>query len=408
MSTVATFVVVGANQAGGTAAAELREQGFDGRIVLIGEESRPPYERPPLSKEYLRGEQPLEAGYLRPDEWWREHDVETRLGERAARIDPSGRTVVLEGGEEVAFDRLLLATGARNRRLPMPGLDLEGVFDLRTADDAGRISEAASEATRVLIVGMGFIGAEVSASLRSLGLEVSVIDPGEAPLHRVLGPEIGGVIRDIHADHGVEMHFGDVVDSFQGDGRVEAVVTRSGRRIECDFAVVGVGVQPNVELAEHAGIEVQNGIVVDAGLETSMAGVFAAGDVALHDHPTFGRIRVEHWDNALRMGQHAARSMLGDKQAFDDPHWFWSDQYDANLQMAGFALSWDEIVYRGDIQDRSFSAFFRKDGRLLSAFSLNRPRDVRRAMRLIRAAVHPDPNQLRDENVDLRALLPSM
>ena len=408
MSTVATFVVVGANQAGGTAAAELREQGFEGRVVLIGDDPRPPYERPPLSKEYLRGEQPLEAGYVRPEAWWQEHDVQTHFGERAERIDTGDRTVMLQGGEEIAYDRLLLATGARNRRLPMPGLDLEGVFDLRTAGDARRISEAASAATQVVIVGMGFIGAEVSASLRSRGLEVTVIDPGETPLHRVLGPDIGAVIRDIHGDHGVRMYFGDVVESFQGDGRVGTVITRSGRRLECDFVVVGVGVQPNVELAENTGIEVQNGIMVDAGLETNVPGVYAAGDVALHDHPTFGRIRVEHWDNALKMGQHAARSMLGDKQAFDDPHWFWSDQYDANLQMAGFASSWDEIAYRGRVEDRSFSAFFLKGGRLLSAFSLNRPRDVRRAMRLIRAGVHPSADQLRDENVDLRALLPSM
>jgi 3-phenylpropionate/trans-cinnamate dioxygenase ferredoxin reductase subunit len=406
VSKVPTFVVVGANQAGGTAAAELREQGFDGRVVLIGDDPLPPYERPPLSKEYMRGEQSLESGYLRPEEWWKEHEVETRFGERADRIDTDDRVVVLAGGERIGYDRLLLATGSRNRRVPIPGLDLDGVFGLRTASDSGGIREAAAKGGHVVLVGMGFIGAEVSASLRSLGLDVTVIAPGEAPLERVLGAEIGGVIRDIHAEHGVTMRFGDVVGSFEGAGRVEAVVTKNGLRVECDFAVVGIGVQPNIEIAENTGIEVQNGIMVDSGLETNVPGVFAAGDVALHDHPIFGRIRVEHYDNALKMGQHAARSILGDKQPFDDPHWFWSDQFDTNIQMGGFALSWDEIVIRGDLEGRSFSAYYLSEGRLLSAFSLNRPRDVRRAMRLIRAGVHPTPEQLRDEDIDLRSLLP--
>jgi 3-phenylpropionate/trans-cinnamate dioxygenase ferredoxin reductase subunit len=407
VSTVATFVVVGASQAGGTAAAELREQGFDGRVVLIGDEPHLPYERPPLSKEYLRGEQSLETGALRPEHWWKEHEVELRLGERAERIDIDGRRVVLAGGEAVSFDKLLIATGSRNRRVPIPGIELDGVYDLRTASDADRIKEVAERGGRVALVGMGFIGAELAASFRTLGLEVTAIDPGDVPLQRVLGVDIGRVIRDLHADHGVTMHFGDHVDSLVGDGRVEAVLTKGGVRIECDFAVVGVGVQPNVEIVEGTGIEAPNGIAVDAGLETNVPGVFAAGDVALHEHPLFGRIRVEHWDNALKMGQHAARSMLGDKQAFADPHWFWSDQYDANIQMAGFAITWDELVIRGRIDDRSFTAFYLHEGRLLSAFSLNRPRDVRRSMRLIRAGVNPTPEQLRDETVDLRTLLPA-
>jgi 3-phenylpropionate/trans-cinnamate dioxygenase ferredoxin reductase component len=400
------YVVVGANLAGGTAAAELRRQGHEGPVVLIGAEPHAPYERPPLSKEFMRGEQSLEAGSVRPPGWYEDQDIETRFGVRAERIDPSARTVVLAGGEEIGFEKLLLATGCRNRRFPIPGLDLPGVFDLRTSGDAERIKAAADKGGRVVQVGMGFIGAEIAASLRTLGLEVTAIEGGDVPLQRVLGPEIGAVVRDLHADHGVTMHFGDVVESFEGGSQVEAVVTRAGRRLECDFAVVGVGVQPNIEVAEGSGLDVQNGIVVDPGLETNVPGVFAAGDVALHDHPTFGRIRVEHFDNAHKMGQHAAAAMLGDKKVFDDPHWFWSDQYDANIQMSGFALSWDEIVVRGSREDRSFSAFYLKDAVLLSAFSINRARDVRRAMRLIRARVRPDPDKLRDEDVDLRTLVP--
>jgi 3-phenylpropionate/trans-cinnamate dioxygenase ferredoxin reductase component len=304
----------------------------------------------------------------------------------------------------VPFDRLLIATGARNREVEHPGRALEGVFDLRTAADADRIKEAANRGGRAALVGMGFIGAELAASLRTLGLEVAVVASGRAPLDRVVGDDIAAVLRDIHADHGVEMHFGERLAGFEGTGRVGAVVAESRLRLECDFAVIGVGVQPNVEIAAEAGLDVPNGIAVDAGLETNAPGVFAAGDVALHDHPRFGPIRVEHWDNALKMGQHAARAMLGDSSPFEDPHWFWSDQYDVNIQMAGFAQSWDDLVFRGDLESRSFSAFFLRDGRLLSTFSLNRAKDVRRSMRLIRAGAVVDPEVLRDENADLRTL----
>jgi 3-phenylpropionate/trans-cinnamate dioxygenase ferredoxin reductase subunit len=253
---------------------------------------------------------------------------------------------------------------------------------------------------------MGFIGAEVAASLRSLGVDVATIEPSETPLFRIVGPEVGRVVESFHRDHGVEMHFGETVDRFEGSSRVEAVVTKSGLRMACDFAVVGVGVQPNVEIAEGSGIAVDNGIVVDATLATNAPGVWAVGDVARHDHPVFGPVRIEHFDNALKMGPAAARNMLGAGAAFDDPHWFWSDQYEMNLQMAGFAPSWDQLVFRGSLQDRSFTAFYLSDGVLRSALSVNRPRDVRRAMPLIRAAVRPDPAALRDEDVDLRTLAP--
>ena len=399
-------VILGAGMAGGSAASTLRDEGFDGRIVLVGAEPHPPYERPPLSKEFLRGLQSLEDGYLRPAEWYADNGIELRRGVAASGIDPSAREVTLEGGERIPYDVALVATGARNRRFPIPGLDLEGVLDLRTAADAERIQEAAAGRGRVAVVGMGFIGAEVAASLRSVGLEVTAIEPFETPLYRVLGPEVGRVVEAFHRDHGVDMRFGETVDRFEGSSRVEAVVTKSGLRVECDFAVVGVGVQPNVELAEAAGIAVDNGIVVDATLRTSADGVWAAGDVARHDHPVFGPIRVEHFDNAVKMGPAAARNMLGAGVPFDDPHWFWSDQFDMNLQMAGFALSWDELVIRGSLEDRSFTGFYLAGGVLRSVVSVNRPREVRRSMPLIRAALRPDPAALRDEDVDLRSLAP--
>jgi 3-phenylpropionate/trans-cinnamate dioxygenase ferredoxin reductase subunit len=399
-------VIVGASQAGATAAASLREEGYDGRIVLIGDETLPPYERPPLSKEFLRGERPFEEFLLRPEGWWEEHGIELRLGTRAERVDTDAREVVLDGGERIGFDQAVVATGSRNRRPPIPGVDLPGVLSLRSVSDARAIAEAAGGGTHAVLVGMGFIGAEVAASLRHLGLDVTVVEFFETPLQRVLGVELGRTIEGLHRDHGVRMVFGEGAERFEGDGRFEALVTTKGRRIGGDFAVVGVGVEPVTDVVQGSAIEVDNGIVVDAALRTNVSRVFAVGDVARHDHPVFGPIRVEHYDNALRMGAHVAGSMLGRDEPFDDPHWFWSDQYDADIQMAGFALAWDEIVFRGNIEEREFAAFLLKDGRLLSTFAMNRPKDVRRSMKLIGARANPSRKQLEDPDVDLRTLVP--
>jgi 3-phenylpropionate/trans-cinnamate dioxygenase ferredoxin reductase subunit len=401
-----TSIIVGASQGGATAAAQLREEGYGGRIVLIGAEPVPPYERPPLSKEFLRGQQPLEAADIRPEGWYESNDIELRLGTRAERIDTDARQVVLERGERIGFDQAVIATGSRNRRPPIPGIDLANVFSLRTAADAQAIADAASGATRAVLVGMGFIGAEVAASLRYLGLDVTVVEFAETPLQRVLGPELGGTLEALHRDHGVEMHFRTGAERFEGDGRFEALLTNTGLTLEGDFAVVGIGVDPVTEVAEGSAIEVDNGILVDAALRTNVAGVFAIGDVARHDHPVFGPIRVEHYDNALKMGAHVAGSMLGRNAPFDDAHWFWSDQYDADIQMAGFATEWDEMVVRGNMEAREFAAFLLKDGQLLSVFAMDRPKDVRRSMKLIQAKAHPSREQLEDPDLDLRTLLP--
>ena len=403
---MATFVVVGASLAGASAAAALREAGFDGRLVLVGEDPLPPYERPPLSKEYLRGEQPLEKGFVRPPEWYGEQGIEARFGTRAERVDVEGRAVVLDGGERLPYDAVLVTTGSRNRRLGLPGEDLPGVFDLRTAADCDRIRAAASRARRVVLVGMGFIGAELAASFRQLGLEVTAVEYFGTVLERVLGPELGGVLEAIHRDHGVEMVFRDAAERFEGDGRFEAVRTREGRRLEGDLCVVGVGTEPVADVLEGSGIATKGGVHVDARLRTSVPGVFAAGDVALHDHPVFGRIRVEHFDNAIKMGEAAARAMLGAEEVFDDPHWFWSDQYDVNIQVAGVATSWDRVVIRGSLEERSFAAFLLQDGVLRSTVTVSWPRDARRSMPLIRAGARPDPEALADPEVDLRTLLP--
>ena len=391
--------------AGGTAAATLREEGFDGRIVLIGAEPHAPYERPPLSKEVLRGEKLALDTPIRPQDWWEEHDVETRFGQRAHRCDPAERCVTLASGEEIRFDRAIVATGVRNRHLDVPGVDLPGIFELRTAEDAERIRDAAAEAGHVVVVGMGFIGAEVSASLRQRGVAVTVVEIFETTLYRVLGADIGRAFEGMHRDNGVVMHFNDTVERFEGDGHVERVVTRNGHKIECDVAVVGVGTEPVAEVMRGLGVAANGGIKADAYLETELPGIYTAGDVATHNHPVFGPIRVEHFDNAMKMGETAARNVLGRGQVFDDPHWFWSDQYDSNLQMSGYAPTWDRMVVRGSLEERKFCAFLLDAaGVLRSAVSLDWPRDVRRSFALISAQATPDAVALADPEVDLRKL----
>jgi 3-phenylpropionate/trans-cinnamate dioxygenase ferredoxin reductase subunit len=398
-----TVVVVGANLAGGTAAGVLRERGFDGRLVLIGAEDLPPYERPPLSKEFLRGEQDLAAGFVRAPGWWEEHGIEMRLGTRAERLDGTAREVVLEGGERIGFDRAVVATGCRPRPLRVPGANLDGVWELRRAADAERIRRAAREGGRAVLVGMGFVGAEVAASLRRLGMDVTVIEVFETSLYRVLGTDLGRTVEAMHRDHGVEMIFNDTLERVEGSRRVERVVTSSGRSIECSFVVVGIGTDPEAGIVGAA----DGGVEVDARLETGMPGVYAAGDVASHDHPVFGRIRVEHYDNALKMGEAAAHNVLGRDRVFDDPHWFWSDQYDTNIQMSGHAPTWDRMVVRGSLADRRYCAFLLQDGRLRSAVSMDWRHDVRRSFELIRSQVPVDERMLADPEVDPRSLVPA-
>ena len=403
-----TFVIVGGSLAGATAAATLRDEGYDDRLVLVGAEPLAPYERPALSKEFLRGEQPLEDQYVRPERWYGDNDVDARFGARAVQLDVAGREVVLAGGERVAFDALLVATGSRNRKLDAPGVNLPGVFDLRTAGDAERIKKAAAGGARVVCVGMGFIGAEVAASMRTLGHDVTVVEVFETTLYRVLGPDIGRALEGLHRDHGVKMLFNEAVASFEGDGRLEAVVTSGGRRIDADIAIVGVGTEPSGELMAGTGLDQGGGIPVGPTLETSVAEVFAAGDVARHEHPVFGPIRVEHFDNAIKMGETAARNMLGAGEVFDDPHWFWSDQYDSQVQMAGYAATWHRMVVRGSLESRSFCAFLLDaDGVVRSTVSLDYKRDVRRSFGLISAQVAPDPDVLADPDIDLRKLVPA-
>ena len=401
-----TFVIVGASLAGGTAAATLRQDGFDGDVILIGKEPHPPYERPPLSKQYLRGEVPFEKAWVRPSGFYEANAIDTRFGEAATQVVPAGRQVELASGRSVHYDKLLIATGVRNRRPPIPGLDLRNVFDLRSVNDADALRTEIVSGRKAAVIGMGFIGCEVAASLRQKNVEVVCIDRSPTPLFRVLGEQVGQVMSTIHHEHGVETFFDDAVMRFEGDGRVERVITKRGRHVDCDFAVVGVGVEPVVDVVAGSGVEISNGILVDEFCRTNVQDIFAAGDVANHYHPVFQqRMRVEHWQNAMLQGAASARSMLGRGKPYDPVHWFWSDQYDVNLQYAGFHQGWDEVVMRGNPDTRDFIAFYLSRGRIDAVVALNRGKDVRRAMPLIKARTAVDPRQLADEGMDLRSLV---
>jgi 3-phenylpropionate/trans-cinnamate dioxygenase ferredoxin reductase subunit len=367
-----TFVIVGASLSGAAAAAELRKQGFDGRIVLVGEEAERPYERPALSKAYLRGATERTQLDVRQPTFYAERAIELRTSTRATALDTTSRAVALDDGSRLRYDRLLLATGASPRRLAIPGGDLGGVHYLRTVGDAEAIREAARTARRGAIIGGGWIGAEVAASLRQLGRPVAMIAPSSVPLERVLGTEIGTVYRDLHAEHGVELVMNQRVAAFQGRTAVEGIVTTDGTRLEADLVVVGVGAQPCIRLAAEAGLDVGDGILVDEFLESSAPGIFAAGDVAAAWHPLLAaRIRVEHWDNARRQGPAAARNMLGKADAYVRIPYFYSDQFDLSMEYTGYAPAWDRVVFRGQPASRAFIAFWLKDGRVVAGMNAN-------------------------------------
>jgi 3-phenylpropionate/trans-cinnamate dioxygenase ferredoxin reductase component len=402
MTSDQTHVIVGASLAGAKAAETLRTEGFDGRIVLIGAEHERPYERPPLSKDYLRGEAGREKVYVHDEGFYEERDIELRLGRTATRLDTSNRELELDDGERLPYDRLLLTTGAKPRRLEIPGSELDGVLYLRSVGDSDALRERLDRGGVVVVVGAGWIGAEVTASARQRGLDVTVIDPASVPLERVLGPELGTFYRDVHTDHGVKMLLRTGVEAFEGETAVERVRTSDGRDLHCDFVVVGVGVQPRTQLAAQAGLAVDNGILVDERLQTSVPGVFAAGDVANAHHPFYGeRIRVEHWANALNQGPAAARSMLGQAAAYERLPYFFSDQYDVGMEYSGFARSWDRVVFRGDPASREFIAFWLVGDRVLAGINVN-VWDVNDDVQaLIRERVAVDDRWLADPDIPL-------
>jgi 3-phenylpropionate/trans-cinnamate dioxygenase ferredoxin reductase subunit len=403
------MVIIGGGLAGGNAAVTLREEGFEGRIVLIGHEPGVPFGRPPLSKTYLRAEEDLEGWYVKPEDWYAEHDVERLIDTTVVGIDTAAHTVVLSSERELVYQKLLLATGGQNRRFDVPGSGLRGIHQLRTVAECDAIKREAVAGRTAVVVGMGFIGCEVAASLTQLGVRVTAIFPEQVPLQRVLGAEAGAVIGAFHRANGVQLVAGDQINACEGDGEVEAVVTGNGARVECDFAVAGLGIEPDLSACAGSTIAHENGILVDERCRTSEADVYAAGDVANILHPLFGRVRVEHYNNAEKQGRAAARSMLGSTDPYDYVYTFWSDQYDHKLEYAGYAAKWDEFIVRGSLEEGRLVGLYLMDGQLRAAVGLDRGGDpeadedseMAACARLIGMRARPAPRVLADENADL-------
>jgi 3-phenylpropionate/trans-cinnamate dioxygenase ferredoxin reductase component len=401
MAAATTFVIVGAGLAGAKAAEALRYEGFEGRLVLIGDEPERPYERPPLSKDYLRGER-AEKPFVHAESFYADNEIELWTSTRVSGIDASLRELWLEGDQRLSYDRLLLATGAVPRRLDVPGAELDGIHYLRNLADSERVGKRIAQGQRLLVVGSGWIGAEVAASARQKGCQVTMVETASLPLERVLGPELGDVYVDLHRGHGVEFLPETTVARFEGPGSVQRVLTHDGSSIETDFVVVGIGVAPRAGLVETAGLRVNNGVLVDEYLEASVPGVFAAGDVANARHPFYGRhLRVEHWANALKQGPIAARAMLGKSASYAEIPYFFSDQYEASMEYSGYATQWDEVVFRGDVAAHEFVAFWLKDQRLVAGLNMN-VWDVNEPIReLIRSRRAVDRHKLADPAVPL-------
>jgi 3-phenylpropionate/trans-cinnamate dioxygenase ferredoxin reductase component len=408
MASEQTFVIVGASLAGAKAAETLRAEGFDGRVVLIGEETERPYERPLLSKEYLRGEKPAAKLYVHHEGFYADNDIELLTGTKVASVDAGTREVTLQDGSTVAYSRLLLSTGAFPRRLRVPGADLPGVRYLRQIGDSDALRAAITAASRVVVIGAGWIGSEVAASARQLGAQVAIVAPEAVPLQAVLGPQVGAVFADLHAEHGVDLHLSTQVEAIVGDVAARGVRVTGGKVIEGDLVVVGVGASPRDELAADAGLRLASGIVVDEFLATSAPDVFAAGDVAATWNTRYQRrIRTEHWANALNQGQAAARNMLsgdGHLTEYAKLPYFYSDQYDFGMEYHGYAAEWDRIVVRGDPSRRQFLAFWVKDGAVLAGMNANIWDAGDDIKALVRGGATVDPDRLADPSVPLADL----
>jgi 3-phenylpropionate/trans-cinnamate dioxygenase ferredoxin reductase component len=399
-----TFVIVGAGLAGAKAAETLRDEGFDGPVVLIGDEDQRPYERPPLSKDYLMGKAERDSIYVHPEAWYSEHDVGLRLGAAVTAIDRGNREVHV-GGDTIHYEKLLLTTGSSPRRLQAPGADLAGVHYLRRVGDSDQIKAALQSARRVVVIGGGWIGLECAAAARTAGAEVALVEMAELPLLSVLGREVAEVFADLHRAHGVDLRLGVQIEDLAGSGdRVAGVNLTDGTHLGADLVVIGIGISPNTGLAEAADLEVGDGIRADASLCTSDPDIYVAGDVADVYHPFYGRhLRVEHWANALNQPQTAAKAMLGQEVFYDLLPYFYSDQYDLGMEYSGYVApgGYDQVVFRGDKKRREFIAFWLHQGSVLAGMNVN-VWDVNDDIQaLIRPATRIDPDRLADTNIPL-------
>jgi 3-phenylpropionate/trans-cinnamate dioxygenase ferredoxin reductase component len=408
------IVIVGAGLAGGNAAATLREEGFEAPIVLVSREPGVPFGRPPLSKTYLRSEEDLDGWYVRPADWYASHDVEMLSEVSVTSIDTAAHTVRLDSGTDLRYLKLLIATGGQPRRLTVPGAELPGVCYLRTLVDCDAIKRQAVPGRHAVVVGMGFIGCEVAASLTQLGVRVTTVFPGRVPLSNVLGEQVGALIGDFHRANGVDVLAGDQVTAFEGTERLETVVTASGQRIACDFAVAGTGIVPDTAVVADSSVAQSNGILADELCRTSAPDVYAAGDVANTLHPLFGRVRVEHYNNGEKQGAAAARAMLGSTAPYDYTYTFWSDQYDHKIEYAGYAAKWDDFAVRGSLDEGKLIGFYLVDGVLAAAVGLDRGGDpeldhdseMAACTALVASRARVASDVLTDERTDLWSLVP--
>jgi 3-phenylpropionate/trans-cinnamate dioxygenase ferredoxin reductase component len=404
-----SYVIVGASLAGAKAAETLRAEGFTGPVALVGSENELPYERPPLSKDYLLGKAERDSIYVHPQQWYADNNIDLRTGITATEIDRAGHAVALEDGSRIEYGKLLLTTGSAPRPLPVEGADSAGVLYLRTAADSDRLKAAFTAGARIAVIGAGWIGLEAAAAARQAGAEVTVLEAAELPLLQVLGPEAAAVFAALHRDHGVDLRCGIQVAAIDREGgRVTGVALADGSTVAADAVVVGIGIAPNVQLAEQAGLRVENGVRVDAGLCSSDPHIYAAGDVASAYHPVLGKhIRVEHWANALNQGPAAARSMLGQDVAYDRVPYFFTDQFDLGMEYSGYVEpeGYARVVFRGDVAGREFIAFW-LDGadRVLAGMNVNVWDVTEPIQALVRTGRAVDPAALADPSADLGSL----
>jgi 3-phenylpropionate/trans-cinnamate dioxygenase ferredoxin reductase component len=402
------FLLIGGGMASANCAAELRRRGAEGEILLVGREPEPPYERPPLSKEYMRGESRREEAFVQPPEWYEQNGVELLTGTNVLSLDPGQRGAKLQTGDEVKFDKALIATGAMVNILRVDGCQAEGIHYLRAFGNAESIREDAESADHVVLIGGSYIGTEVAASLTATGTRCTIVCLEETVLSNTFGEEVARYFQDVLTSNGVEVFGGEELEGFDGDGRVSAVRTKSGKRIECDVAVVGAGVRPDAMLAQRAGLEVEDGIVCDSALQTSVEGIYSAGDCCSYDSVIHGRrLRIEHWDVAMQQGQAAGANMLGKGKEYDVVPYFFSDLADwASLEYVGPADEWDEVVFRGERDSGEFLAWYLKEGKVAAALSVERSEDLAEARRLLesRADVSGSRAELADPDSDLSAL----
>ncbi len=398
-----TIVIVGASHAGAQGAEALRKEGFAGRIVLIGAEPHLPYQRPPLSKKLLAGELQFERALLKQATFYEHARIELKLGTRVTELRPAAHQMTLSDGEQLAYDRLLLCLGSRNRPLDVPGTKLAGVFELRTLDDVQGIRGHLQPGARLVVVGAGYIGLEVAATCRHLGLDVTVIEMTERAMSRVVAPPLSAFYAEQHAAHGVQLHFNTTVSAFAGDGAVREVVCTDGRRFPADIVVVGIGILPVTDLAGAAGIASDNGIVVDEYCSTSASDVYAAGDCTNHPSPRYGRrVRLESVDHAFEHARSAAANMLGKPVVHDKVPWFWSDQYDLKLLIVGLSHGYDECVVRGDPATRSFSVCYLRGGELIAVDAVNSAKDYMAARKLIAERARLNVARIADATIQLK------